>query len=260
MSKTEEDLLLKEVDEELQQDRAKALWDQYGAWIIGAAVAVVVGVAGNQVWSGMKAREAAQSAEAYQAALEEGQDNPELAADAMRQVAGQLNGGYSALAELRAGGLALISENKAEALASYARVYEDAGTPDRLRDMARLRAANILVDQDAPQATALVDAIQTDAFKPYGQEIKALAAMKANRFQEAYALFNGLITDPETPSDLRQRAQLVLPVADAGRNGVSLTQETNEAEDFLDSFMPGLEEELGLNEPEESVTPDQTEE
>src|SRR5690606_7986065 len=53
-----DDSFFREVDQELRQDRAKALWDRYGTAIIAAAIAVVVAtsaVVGWDYWSQSRA-------------------------------------------------------------------------------------------------------------------------------------------------------------------------------------------------------------
>ena len=44
------DPLLKEIDEELRHERFAKLWQRFGNWVIGVALAVVVVVAGHQGW------------------------------------------------------------------------------------------------------------------------------------------------------------------------------------------------------------------
>jgi len=53
-----DDSFFREVNEELRQDQAKALWDRYGPAFIGLAVLVVLGTAafvGWQYWTESKA-------------------------------------------------------------------------------------------------------------------------------------------------------------------------------------------------------------
>ena len=44
------DGFLREIDEELRQEHYEKLWKRYGKYVIGAAVALVVTVAGYQTW------------------------------------------------------------------------------------------------------------------------------------------------------------------------------------------------------------------
>ena len=46
----EQDVLLREIDEELKQERLHKLWDRYGNYAISGALALVIGVAGIKGW------------------------------------------------------------------------------------------------------------------------------------------------------------------------------------------------------------------
>ena len=45
-----DDSFYREVNEEMRQDQARALWDRYGPFLIGIAVAVVLGTAALDGW------------------------------------------------------------------------------------------------------------------------------------------------------------------------------------------------------------------
>ncbi len=53
------DTLIREVDEELRRDRMRKLWRQGGPWVIAAAVAVVLVVAGYEGWTWWQKTQAA---------------------------------------------------------------------------------------------------------------------------------------------------------------------------------------------------------
>ena len=58
-----------EIDEELKQDRAKAVWLRYGKYVAAAAAAVVLGVGASQGVSAWKQSQAEVAANAYHQAL-----------------------------------------------------------------------------------------------------------------------------------------------------------------------------------------------
>ena len=45
-----DNVLFREIEDELRQERAKKLWKNYGRYIIATVVALVIGVAGYQGW------------------------------------------------------------------------------------------------------------------------------------------------------------------------------------------------------------------
>ena len=50
--KMERDALLREVDEELRRDQAHKIWEQYGTYIVGGVIALLVCVGGYKWWQG----------------------------------------------------------------------------------------------------------------------------------------------------------------------------------------------------------------
>ena len=64
-----DDSFIREVNEELRQDQAKALWDSYGAFVIGTAVAVVLVTAGWVAWDYWTSSRANKSGDDFSLAL-----------------------------------------------------------------------------------------------------------------------------------------------------------------------------------------------
>ena len=46
----QQDILLREIDEELKQENLQQIWNKYGTLIVGGAFLLVAGVAGFQGW------------------------------------------------------------------------------------------------------------------------------------------------------------------------------------------------------------------
>ena len=53
-----DDSLFREVDEEVRAERFQKLWKQYGAYVAGAAIGVVLAVAGINGWQYWKTKQA----------------------------------------------------------------------------------------------------------------------------------------------------------------------------------------------------------
>lgn len=240
---TDENVLLKEVDEDLAQEEQIAFLKRFGPWLLGASLTAVIGVGVYQAMSKSQQTARDDASIAYRAAVEESTSlTGASAADAMVQFAEQVDGGYGALADLRAAGLFLAANEQTKALDALARVYGDETLPMRLRDAARLRAATVQLDEAPTQAAAIANVISTDAFAPYAREIEGLAAMSQGNYAAAYDLFLGLKVAFDTPAPLAGRAAILLPLADAGRAGVTLAPASSEAESFIESFSNQLED------------------
>ena len=73
--KTEDDILFEEIDDELRHDQANKLWQAYGQYVIGLAVAIVVGVGGYQAWRSYDLSTRQASGERFAAAMTLATDN-----------------------------------------------------------------------------------------------------------------------------------------------------------------------------------------
>src|SRR4051794_9417710 len=98
-----DDSFIREVNEELRQDQARALWDRYGPAFLGLAVLVVVATAGFVGWQYWTESKANKSGDDFSTALQlanSGKSDDALAAfDALEKDG---YGAYPLLARMRA--------------------------------------------------------------------------------------------------------------------------------------------------------------
>ena len=143
-----DDSFIREVNEELRQDQAKALWDRYGPAFIGLALLVVLATAayvGWQYWTESKANKSGDDFSAALLLANGGKNDDALAAlDALEKNG---YGAYPLLARMRAATVLFQKGDFTGAVAGFDEVSNDNSIPQALRDMARLRAALILVDK-----------------------------------------------------------------------------------------------------------------
>lgn len=208
-----DDSFFREVNEELRQDQAKALWDRFGPALIGLAVLVVLGTAAFVAWQYWTESRANKSGDAFAAALtlaNTGKNDEALAAlDALEKDG---YGAYPLLARMRAATVLQQKGDAAGAVKEFDEVAADGSIPDGLRDMARLRAALILVDTGAyEEVSKRVETLTSDtnALRHSAREMLGLSAWKAGKAKDALSLFDQIADDQGAPRDLRQRARLM---------------------------------------------------
>jgi hypothetical protein len=208
-----DDSFIREVDEELRQDRVKAFWQQYGLWIIAGAVAIVLATAGAVLYQNWVQSRANASGDAFLQALglaERGQAGEAEAA--LQQLEADGFGAYPVLARLR---LATLKAGQGEidaAIAGFDSVAADSGVPEVIRDLARLRAAYLLVDHGSREdVAARVEPLTGDAhpLRHSAREALGLAAFRAGDRDNAAALFQQIVNDAEAPLNLRERAGMM---------------------------------------------------
>ena len=91
-------------------------------------------------------------------------------------------------------------------------VAADSGIPQGLRDMARLRAALLLVDTGSyADVSSRIEAMAVDgnALRHSAREALGLAAWKEGKAGDALKLFAQIAEDDQAPQNIRQRASLM---------------------------------------------------
>lgn len=203
----------REVDEDLRNERMKQLWRQFGPYVIGLAVAVILVVAGNEAWRWWQKSGADAGAEQFTAALQSVEAGDFATAQtALQGVVDTASGQYPVLAQFRVAAL-LASEGKTdEAVATYDGLITSL-SDTRLRELAALFASYLLVDSgDASAVSQRVAGMQNDAhpMRHAAREAVGLAHYNAGEFVEARGLFDLIAADPTTPRDLSARVSLYL--------------------------------------------------
>jgi hypothetical protein len=208
-----DDSFIREVNQELRQDQAKALWERFGPWIIGAAVVVILGTAafvGYDYWVETRAN---RSGDAFARALElaeTGQSDEALAALGALQEDGY--GAYPLLAQMRAATVLAEQGDYDAAVTAFDEIADDGSVPDSLRDIARLRAGLLLVDHGSyADVSARVETLTADgnALRHSAREALALSAWKEGNSADALTLFNQIAGDEAAPPNTRRRAELM---------------------------------------------------
>lgn len=208
-----DDSFFREVDSELRQDQAKALWDRFGSYIIGGAIAIVVGTAAFVAWDHWTTNKANASGDIYLQALAQAREGKTDEAKAsLEQLEAEGYGAYPVLVRMRTATLLAQSGDFKGAIAGFDAVAGDTSVPTSIRDMARLRAAFVLVDHGTyAEVAQRVEPLtaDTNALRHSAREALALAAWKEGRAADAATLFDQITEDEATPMNLRRRADMM---------------------------------------------------
>jgi len=204
--------LLREVDEEIRRERYMRLWDRFGIYVVGAALLVVIAVAG---WRGLEwyqAREAAKSGARFEAALQLASDGKRAEAEAaFNELAQHATSGYRTLARFRAAAEASKADPKA-GVAAYDALTADNSLEPALRDIARLHAGYLLVDTaSVAEMTERMKPLQGAAapFRHSANELVGLAHYRAGEFDAAGKIFAAIAGEADAPPSMRQRMQVM---------------------------------------------------
>ena len=212
--------LFSEIDEDLRREQLKKIWDRYSVLIIAAAVLVVAAAGGWRGYEYLEAKKAAVAGSAFEAAATlADQNKPAEAEAAFTKLAATAPSGYRSLSRLRAAAEAAKRDPKA-AVKLYDEIAADGTVSSEERDLAKVRAAGLLLDTET--YTNLLQRLEAATtpeatFRHTARELLALSAWRANDMAAARKWLDMISEDGQTPPSLRSRAEalqaLLPPVA-----------------------------------------------
>lgn len=208
------DVFLRELKQEIEREKFAQIWQRYGLIIIGGAVAILAGVVAYQGWYAYTMSAAQEAGAKYEVALEQATTNKlDEAVKGFESVLETGSRGYSTLAELQLAATHLEMGKKDEALATYEKLAKDTGADTLLRDFARLQAAAIQLGTAdwTEMENRLTDLTSSgNAWRHSARELLGLAALRAGKTNEARELFGKVLSDPEAPANVKERARLTM--------------------------------------------------
>jgi hypothetical protein len=212
--------IFSEIDDELRREQVQRIWSRYSALIIAAIILVIAAVGGWRGYQYLQTQKAAEASSTFEAAAALADQNKHAEAEAaFTKLAEAAPPGYRNLSRLRAAAEAAKHDVNA-AVKLYDAIAADSGFSSAERDLARVRAAGLLVDTEtynnmlqrlelttAPEAT----------FRHTARELLALSAWRNDDTTAARKWLDMISEDGQTPSSLRNRAEalqaLLPPVA-----------------------------------------------
>jgi hypothetical protein len=208
------DALLREVEEELRREQWARLWDRYGTYVLGAAIALVAIVGGYKFWESRQiARSAAAGTEYNEAMKLAAEGKADEAARKLESLASTGPGGYAALAELQRAGTLIKARRPADAVAVLDKLATTSGTDSMLKNFAVIQAATLrLGEADFTEMQNRLKPLTENAspWRHSARELLGLAAYKAGRLEEARNSLAMMLGDAGTPQGALDRARVVL--------------------------------------------------
>ncbi|MGV8996893.1 MAG: tetratricopeptide repeat protein [Parvibaculaceae bacterium] len=205
--------IFSEIEQDIRRERANKLWEKYGIYLIGLAVAIIVvaaAVIGYRAWQTAKAGAASSAYDVVIAAT--AKQKPEEAAAALEAFANTTTSGYAALARFREAGFLLTAGNKQGAVAALDKISADKAVSPAFQGLARVKAGMLVIDtatyEDMRGRLAMLDD-DSNGWRNNARELLGLAAYKAGKYAEAQTEFTAIITDNSASAGLRDRAHVM---------------------------------------------------
>lgn len=208
--------LFREVEEDLRREQFSKLWSNYGVYVIGAAVAVVLIVAAVVGWRAWSHSQRAEASARFDEVMKETADAaPAEAAAILAEYADGASGGYATLARLHEADKRLAAGEREAALGLYEQI-ENSGAPAIIRGMAAIKAGLLVVDTasyDDMKARMTPFLAEGNTWRENALELLALSAMREGAWEDADANAQQIIANRTTPAGLRDRAHVIQALA-----------------------------------------------
>ena len=211
--------IFREVDEEVRAEKAADIWRRYGSLIVVLVVLLLGGVAGWRYYQHRAETASAESAAKFEAALDLSRAGKNSdARQALLQLAGDGTSGYAGLARFRAASELGVTDRQGAANAFDA-LAGDAQFDATLQDLAKLRAAGLLIDTvsgDELQKRIGALAQPGRPWRNAARELLGLARHRDGDVKAASGFFEQIALDAEATEQMRQRAQIMLGLVRGG--------------------------------------------
>jgi hypothetical protein len=215
-NRTQDDLLFREIDEDLRRDKFARLWKKYSALVIAAAVVIVGATAASVWWRDHQQSVRQKDGDRYAAAAALAESGKtDQAITAFSALAGDSTPGYRTLARLREAALLAKKGDVKGAVAIYDALAKDDGTDKAFRDLAVLLATMASLDTGDPAALSerlQPLTVETNPWRYSALELTALLDERAGKKKEARDIYTRLADDAEAPGGIRVRARQMLGV------------------------------------------------
>lgn len=206
--------IFREIDEELKREQFARHWDKYGTLILGAALAIVLSVAGFKYWKRQQAQEAQTYGSRFMDALDlSSAGKKDLAELSFSQIAKEGPKGYAMLSNMQEAALKASAGKLDEARQQYDELAKSTSVDPVFKDFSRIQAAMLRVDKadEAEMKTRLESlANGTSSWRHSARELLGLSAFKAGNLKGAENHYNQIMGDRSAPIGIKRRAEMML--------------------------------------------------
>lgn len=212
--------IFREIDEELARDRAERLWKRYQTPVIILAILIVIAAGAWRTYDHYRTKAAEEAGARFQAALQLSREGKTKEAEtALGEIAKSGPLGYALLAKFRAAG-DMAAEDAEGAVKIYDAIGADTSVDGAFRDLAKMRAAILRLDQaDAGELQRRLEPLAQagQTYRNSAREMLAVAALKRNDLDGAGKWLDMIVTDANAPAEIRQRADALLGLVAGGK-------------------------------------------
>lgn len=188
LEKLQQDMLIREVQEEMQREKLRALWQKYRFLVIGFIAGVLLITISNELYHSWRQKVSLAESDSFEkATVLAYTGDSEQALQILKKLAQDGHTGYSALAHLKMAGIYLAQDQLPQALAALETVMNDQAASG-LKEVATLAYVGHTIDTENPQKLqALLKPLlgNRSAFAGSAAELSAVLYLKQGDTQSA---------------------------------------------------------------------------
>ncbi|MGE0108267.1 MAG: tetratricopeptide repeat protein [Bdellovibrionales bacterium] len=207
MNQRDDQGLIYEIEEDLQRQKLTQFWKQYGAFIIVATLALILGTASSSGWRSYKSNQNQAASNALISITEDVKKDEKIAA--FEEFVKTHNGTTQAvLARFMAAKTAADQGKRERAIAFYDALANDKDVEPVFRGLADVFSIMAQFDSsDAAQLEArLAPLAKTGPWQDLAQELMGHLALKEGKKEEAKKIFENLLSKKDVSQGVQRRA------------------------------------------------------
>ena len=200
---------IREVDEELKEEKYARLWKKFGPYVIGLAFSIILVTVGFVLWKNYVNSSQQSLGDDFSAAVELVQENDiDAALVALDKVSESSSDGYVTLAKLKKAALLIEKEEIKKGLEIYLDL-EKSAVNKSFRDIATLFYVLNSMDTNPPQLLMkkIDSLIDNSSWSSSALELQAFLFLKMNDVESAQKTFKEIVDKKSIPSSLKRRSQ-----------------------------------------------------
>ncbi len=212
----EQDALMKEVSDDLKQDRLLELWKKYGKYVV-VAIVVIIGltaiIEGYKSWKKSVEVRETQSFVSAMSLIDAG--NMDGAIAAFTDISENARTDFKDLAKLQIVNIYFEQNKLEEAIKTLEEIYNNKSINKTLRNIAGVKLVSHTLDTSDPAKLKEIlqpMTIEENAFRYTAKEMIALLELKEGNFEKSKAIFRELASDNLVAVGIKNRAEEMLAI------------------------------------------------
>lgn len=209
-----EDAFIREIDEEIKNDRIKKLWDQYGLFIILFVIAAVSAAVSYETFKSWNEKRNQQYSNSYAYALNlQNQGRYAESLEVLEKMKKADNGIYSDVAEIQIANILVDQGKTDEAVKILEEIVNKKSFNKQMRDVAAIKLASYKLDTapaDEIRALIVPYTESENSWTNIARELLAMLAVRDADFAQAKKLYGEIAASAGATETLKARAKDML--------------------------------------------------